>query len=203
MLIDGINMTPSALGTANGVASLGDDSKIVSTQLPAIAITDTFIVAGQSEMLAVSAETGDVAVRTDLSKSFILKGTSASTLSDWTELLSPVPVTTYDVAFSVYGKPANAENVMRFIVPRALVLAANLQGSLAKAGIAGTASSVFSIKKNGSQVATITFSAGATSGTFSTQASLSLASGDVLTVDAQATADATLANIDFTFVGTI
>lgn len=124
MLIDGLELTPSSdainitfsdisstptslsgygitdgvssasKGAANGVASLGADSKILSAQLPSIVLTDTFVVGSQAAMLALTAQTGDVAVRTDLAKSFILKGTTASVLGDWQELLSPTsPVT--------------------------------------------------------------------------------------------------------------
>lgn len=63
------------------MATLGSDAKIPSAQLPAIAITDTFPVASQAGMLALTAELGDVAVRTDLNKSFILKTAGASTLA--------------------------------------------------------------------------------------------------------------------------
>jgi len=87
------------LGVASGVATLDGSGKILSAQLPAITITDTFIVASQAAMLALTAETGDVAVRTDLSKSFILKGTNAATLADWQELLTPS-----DVVQSVAGR---------------------------------------------------------------------------------------------------
>lgn len=80
---------PSNKNTANGYAGLDAGGKLLTSQLPAIAITDTFVVASQSAMLALSAETGDVAVRPDLNKSFILKGTSPSTLADWQELLTP------------------------------------------------------------------------------------------------------------------
>jgi hypothetical protein len=84
-----ISVTLANKGVANGLATLDSSGKLVSTQLPAIAITDTFVVATQAAMLALTAETGDVAVRSDLNKSFILKGTSASTLADWQELLTP------------------------------------------------------------------------------------------------------------------
>jgi len=85
----------SQKGSANGVATLGADSKIPSAQLPAIAITDTFVVASEVAMLALTVETGDVAVRTDENKSYILKGTDGSLLADWEELLSPTaPITT-------------------------------------------------------------------------------------------------------------
>jgi len=75
--------------TANGYAGLGFDGKLLSTQLPSITVTDTFVVANQAAMLAIIGETGDVAVRTDLNKSFILKGTNPSVLGDWQELLTP------------------------------------------------------------------------------------------------------------------
>ena len=75
--------------TANGYAGLGSDGKLISSQLPAITVNDTFVVASQAAMLALTAETGDIAVRTDLSKSFILKGSNSALLSDWQELLTP------------------------------------------------------------------------------------------------------------------
>jgi len=80
----------SLLGANSGVATLTASGKLSSSQVPAIAITDTFVVVDQAAMLALStAETGDVAVRTDVNKSFILAGTTFSTLADWQELLSP------------------------------------------------------------------------------------------------------------------
>jgi hypothetical protein len=86
-------------GAANGVATLGSDSKIPAAQLPALAITDTFVIASQAAMLALSAaEKGDVAVRTDLNKSFILTTNGYATLSNWQELLTPT-----DSVISVNG----------------------------------------------------------------------------------------------------
>jgi hypothetical protein len=86
-------------GSANGVATLDSGGKVPSGQLPAIAITDTFVVVSQSAMLALTAETGDVAVRTDLNKSFILTASPASTLANWQELLTPT-----DAVTSVAGR---------------------------------------------------------------------------------------------------
>lgn len=76
-------------GVANGYAGLGADGKIPNAQLPALAITDTFVVESQTAMLALTAEVGDVCVRTDLSKSFILRTAGAGTLDNWQELLTP------------------------------------------------------------------------------------------------------------------
>lgn len=81
-------------GVANGYAGLDGSGKVPASQLPAIAISDTFVVNTPAAMLALTAEIGDVAVRTDLSKSFILKATPATTLANWQELLTPAsPVT--------------------------------------------------------------------------------------------------------------
>jgi hypothetical protein len=86
-------------GAANGLATLDAGSKIPSAQLPAIAITDTFVVGSQAAMLALTAETGDVAVRTDLSETFILQGTDPTVLADWVMLLTPT-----DAVISVNGQ---------------------------------------------------------------------------------------------------
>lgn len=90
-------------GAANGLATLDSGAKLPANQLPALAITDTFVVASQSAMLALAAERGDVAVRTDLQKSFILTAEPAATLANWQELLVPTgnPGTVTSVALSV------------------------------------------------------------------------------------------------------
>ena len=81
-------------GAANGVATLDAGSKIPAAQLPAIAITDTFVVASEAAMLLLAAETGDVAIRTDLPDTFILAGADPTILADWQILLHPADVVT-------------------------------------------------------------------------------------------------------------
>ena len=78
-------------GTSQGdIPILGTNGKLASSVVPASAITDTFVVSSQAAMLALSsAEVGDVAVRTDIDKSFILKEEPYSTLANWQELLTP------------------------------------------------------------------------------------------------------------------
>jgi hypothetical protein len=76
-------------GVANGVATLDSNGKVPQSQIPAVAITNTFVVASQAAMLALTAEEGDVAVRTDQNKTYILTATPASTLANWQELLTP------------------------------------------------------------------------------------------------------------------
>lgn len=80
------------------VASLSG-GKIPSSQLPAIAVTDVFSVASQVAQLALTAEEGDVAIRTDLNKSYIHNGGVAGTMADWSELLTPT-----DTVLSVNGE---------------------------------------------------------------------------------------------------
>ena len=86
----------------NGYAGLDSSGKINPLQLPALAITDTFVVASQAEQLALVAEVGDVAVRIDISKSLILTQSPASTLANWQELLTPT-----DAVQSVNGQAGN------------------------------------------------------------------------------------------------
>lgn len=74
---------------ANGYPGLDGGGKIASAALPALAITDTFVVASEAAMLGLTAEVGDVAVRTDEARSYILQASPASTLGNWQELLSP------------------------------------------------------------------------------------------------------------------
>ena len=78
-------------GTGNGNIPILDSSgKLADSVIPKVAITNTWVVASQTEMLALSnAQEGDVAVRTDINKSFILKTAGYSTLANWQELLTP------------------------------------------------------------------------------------------------------------------
>jgi len=85
-------------GAVSGIASLDGSGLIPNSQLPPLAITKTDVVTSQVAMLALTAEAGDVAVRTDLNKTFILTASPASTLGNWQELLTPT-----DTVLSVDG----------------------------------------------------------------------------------------------------
>ena len=84
------------VGTSSGQIPVLDSSgKLVDTVVPKIAMTNTYVVATQTAMLALSsAQEGDVAVRTDLKKSFILKTAGYNVLSNWQELLTPTDAVT-------------------------------------------------------------------------------------------------------------
>lgn len=87
-------------GTSSGnVPVLDSNGKLSTSVLPAIAVTDTFTAASQAAMLALTAQKGDICIRTDVSKTFILTADGASTLANWKELATPT-----DAVTSVCGK---------------------------------------------------------------------------------------------------
>ena len=86
------------VGAPNGAASLDGDGKILASQISAIAITEPFECADQAAMLALGAQKGDVAIRLDLNKCFMLATNTPGTLADWKELRTPT-----DVVLAVAG----------------------------------------------------------------------------------------------------
>lgn len=127
-------------GVNNGVATLDSSGKLTISQVPHIAITDTFVVNSQSEMLTLTAQKGDIAIRTDLNKSYILKGNDPSILSDWEELRTPT-----DAVLSVNGQTGH-------------VTITNITGNAGTAStlqhirtISATGDATWSVSFNGSQ----------------------------------------------------
>lgn len=72
----------------SSVVQKGADGKIDSSVLPSIAIIDSFPVPNEASMLGLQCERGDIAIRTDLGRSFILTDLPPSKLSNWRELTS-------------------------------------------------------------------------------------------------------------------
>ena len=60
--------------------------KVPSSQIPAVATTERSSVASEAAMLALSAQPGDLAVRTDVGTTFMLGQEPASTLANWIAL---------------------------------------------------------------------------------------------------------------------
>ncbi|TSC95247.1 MAG: hypothetical protein CEN87_259 [Parcubacteria group bacterium Licking1014_1] len=90
--LDALNQVPMSnlpVGVPGGIATLDADGLVPTAQLPSIAITNTYVVSDESSMLALSAHQGDVAVRTDINKTFILSTNDPTILSDWIQVLSP------------------------------------------------------------------------------------------------------------------
>lgn len=118
-----------------------------------------------------------------------------------TILSSPV-VVPFDIAQFINGKPLTGEVLVKVIVPRTVNLPANLSGSYMKSGVAATASTVLTVYKNGTSQGTVTFAAGATTGTISTSA-ITLNAGDILSVAAPSTVDSTFADFVCVITGSM
>ncbi len=59
---------------------------ILTSQLPTLAVTDVFTVANQAAMLALTAQRGDLAIRTDTGHRFVLSADTPGTLAAWVDL---------------------------------------------------------------------------------------------------------------------
>lgn len=112
----------------------------------------------------------------------------------------PISQTPYDVSGYVPGMPSNGAELMLFLTPRGFTIPANFAGSYAQSNVAATASTVYTIYQNTTAVATITFAASGTTGTFSTQAAITFTPGQIISVVAPSTVDATHAQIMWTFL---
>jgi hypothetical protein len=87
-------------GTGAGkVPELDGNGHLPSSVFPPMALTDVFVVNSAEAMTALNAHAGDVAVRTDETKTYILRDAPASTLSNWQEVLTPP-----NLVISVNGK---------------------------------------------------------------------------------------------------
>lgn len=74
-------------GTTEGkVPLLGVGGVLPTSMVPALSIVQPVSVASQAAMLALTAQRGDVAVRTDIGKTFILSTDDPTTLANWIEM---------------------------------------------------------------------------------------------------------------------
>jgi hypothetical protein len=80
--------------------------KVPTSQLPSIAINNVFPAANQAAMLALAAAPGDQAVRSDNGHIYVLTGTPASTLGNWTQIDTGGGVTSWNGQGGIItGKP--------------------------------------------------------------------------------------------------
>jgi hypothetical protein len=122
--------------------------------------------------------------------------------------LTAAPTLTYNVGFSFVGGVLSASQLLGLHkLPRAVSFPANFTGSTAGGTANATGSTVISLSRalaaspnTFTQIGTLTFAAGTITPTFAGSA-VSCAVGDVLRLTGPSTADATLANVYVTLVG--
>jgi len=107
----------------------------------------------------------------------------------------------FDVPIFVGGTYTNSQVLYAVPLGRSVTFKAGLASSSALLGTAATGSTVFSLKKNGTQFGTVTFAASGTVGTFAAASDTTFSSGDILSIVAPASADATAASLGMTLVG--
>ncbi len=86
-------LTRAASGAASSavLASKADlvGGVVPTSQLPASIMTDAFVVGSEAAMLALAANKGDLAIRSDLSRTFVLAANAPGVLANWIRLETP------------------------------------------------------------------------------------------------------------------
>ena len=125
--------------------------------------------------------------------------TSSSTTCTWTQAGGSSG--SVDVAVFTAGTNTNSQKLLRIALTRQITFPASATLSQATASANATGSTVYTLTKNGVSFATVTFSGGSATGTWTQASSTTFAAGDVLEIDGPATADATLADVGITLAG--
>lgn len=109
----------------------------------------------------------------------------------------------YDVSSFYNGVPGNGEVIFKMRFPRRVTFPENFLGSKGVPVTVATANANFDIKRNGVKVGTMQFGTGASTPNFSDDLGgpITFVEDDVMDIQAPGSADATLANFGFTFVG--
>lgn len=116
-------------------------------------------------------------------------------------LIPPVFSTPVDLIVYAPGVGSNNQVLVLFAFSRIVKFPSGAALSQAIAKVAATADTVFTFSKNGTPFATVDFGIAATIGTYTQAADEVFSPGDTLEIDGPAVADATLADIGFTFAG--
>lgn len=97
-----------------------------------------------------------------------------------------------------------AEVLATYVAAVGFTLPASLTGTQAHVGTAGTVdSTTISVRRNGTEVGTIQFAVAATTGTFTMASEAVFSAGDRLSIVAPTPANATLADLSVTFLGSL
>jgi Putative phage tail protein len=147
-----------------------------------------------------------------IGQTIYLKFPSMNIVGGGLQSLASVPAYTYTVegtgqassvlvSGSSHGKPTASQVLQSYVFVAPATIPAGFPGSQGVAATAATAAAAFTITKNGTNIGIMTFTASATTATFSMNFAVQFNTGDVLTILAPATPDATLADLAWTITG--
>jgi hypothetical protein len=108
----------------------------------------------------------------------------------------------YMIGMTYVGEPTGAEVILKHPAAVTFNLPAGITDSQFKAGVAATAETIFTLKKNGGSIGTATFAIAGTSASISFATAVSFAVGDIFTIEAPGSPDSTLGDLGFTIKGT-
>lgn len=106
-----------------------------------------------------------------------------------------------EFSFFAGGTFEATELLFRHVVTQAFTFPAGLTDSRGSSAQAADASAALSIKKNGSEVGTATWSAAGTTATLAMASPTSFSAGDVLSVTGPVSPDATLGDVSLSLIG--
>lgn len=182
---------------------------------PALTGSDWFmltledLIAGLREIVQVTARAGDV-----LTVTRAQEGTTAQAFAVGNAVaahrltagvlafLATAASASFEGSVTVGVAPTASEVLLRHSFAEPVRIAADLAGWRFTGATNATASTVFTVAKNGVAIGTITIAAGGVVATFVAASDTDFDVGDVLTITAPATPDATLANFGITTYGT-
>lgn len=107
----------------------------------------------------------------------------------------------YDLAGSTLSQPTDGAVIFRFSCTRNFKLPVGLTGSTAEGQVVPTGSPSYVIKKNGSSIGSIDFTAAQVSAAFTFSSETSFVQGDVIEIVTPGTADATHDELSWTLAG--
>lgn len=137
---------------------------------------------------------------------FVLTDSASNVIATYDNITASK--TLYDFNVFVSGKPTASQYLLRIPVQRALTFNANLvsatgSSAYASASATATASYTLTVAKNGVGFGTIVYALGSSTGTITAATPPNFAAGDILSIQAPASPDSTLADIGISFNATL
>lgn len=182
MLVGGI---PTAVANGTVALTASATNYVQVTPLAAVVVNTTGFLGGNTPIYAI-----------------VTGAASVTSYTDHRTFLYTLGNQPFDLSAMLPGAPTPSALLMRVPLARAVSFPAGLTASRGVASVAATAQTDFDIQLNGVSVGTMRFAAAASSATFIAAAAINAVAGDVLSVIAPASPDATLANVGFVLAGT-